>query len=393
MPFPFVKFAAFLSHRKQFIQIEDTELYKRARVQLHWKGIVLRDEVEGALIKTKDQQIARQGDLLVAEIDAKVGGVGIVPPELDGAIVSSHYFLFEIDESKCIRPWLEWFVRSGGLADQVAARGSTNYAAIRPHHVSDFELPLPTTDEQCRIVSRIDELSAKTEEAKELRRLAVSETRALRTALVSHVVGPDQAKGQLGDVLLNKPRNGWSARCNNVETGVSVLSLGAVTGFEYRATESKRTTEPTSPDAHYWLKEGDLLITRSNAPELVGHAAIYDGSPAPCIYPDLMMRLAVNEDLADSRFVHRWLMSRTAREYIQKKAKGTSPTMKKISQGIVMSIPFPTSLDVSEQRRVVDYLDYLQAKIGALKKLQSETAAELDALMPSILSKAFRGEL
>src|SRR5258708_37009617 len=229
MPFPFVKFAAFLSHRKQFIQIEDTELYKRARVQLHWKGIVLRDEVEGALIKTKDQQIARQGDLLVAEIDAKVGGVGIVPPELDGATVSSHYFLFEIDESKCIRPWLEWFVRSGGLADQVAARGSTNYAAIRPHHVSDFELPLPTTDEQCRIVSRIDELSAKTEEAKELRRLAVSETRALRTALVSHVVGPDQAKGQLGDVLLNKPRNGWSARCNNVETGVSVLSLGAVT--------------------------------------------------------------------------------------------------------------------------------------------------------------------
>ncbi len=35
----------------------------------------------------------------------------------------------------------------------------------------------------------------------------------------------------------------------------------------------------------------------------------------------------------------------------------------------------------------------LQAEVEALKNLQSETAAELDALMPSILDKAFRGEL
>jgi hypothetical protein len=31
--------------------------------------------------------------------------------------------------------------------------------------------------------------------------------------------------------------------------------------------------------------------------------------------------------------------------------------------------------------------------MDALKKLQAETAAELGALMPSILDKAFRGEL
>jgi hypothetical protein len=31
--------------------------------------------------------------------------------------------------------------------------------------------------------------------------------------------------------------------------------------------------------------------------------------------------------------------------------------------------------------------------VDALKKLQAETAAELDALLPSILDRAFRGEL
>ena len=48
------------------------------------QGIVLRDEVTGALIKTKSQQVCRAGEFLVAEIDAKVGGFGIVPEALDG---------------------------------------------------------------------------------------------------------------------------------------------------------------------------------------------------------------------------------------------------------------------------------------------------------------------
>ena len=37
--------------------------------------------------------------------------------------------------------------------------------------------------------------------------------------------------------------------------------------------------------------------------------------------------------------------------------------------------------------------DALLAKIDSLKQLQAETIAQLDALLPSILDKAFRGEL
>ena len=46
-----------------------------------------------------------------------------------------------------------------------------------------------------------------------------------------------------------------------------------------------------------------------------------------------------------------------------------------------------------EQRRIVAYLDDLQAKVDCLKALQAQTHAELDALLPSILDKAFNGEL
>jgi type I restriction enzyme S subunit len=199
--------------------------------------------------------------------------------------------------------------------------------------------------------------------------------------------------GRLSDVLLSDPRNGWSVRCDNDEAGTPVLTLSAVTGFRYRETEFKRTIAPTSPDAHYWLHDGDLLITRSNTPDLVGHAAIYSGKPAPCIYPDLVMKLVVDETAADKHFVHWWLRGTTARDYIRVNAKGTSPTMKKVSQGIVKAIPFPSGLGLAKERSVVERLDALQAKVDELKRLQAETQAELDALMPSILDRAFKGEL
>ena len=48
---------------------------------------------------------------------------------------------------------------------------------------------------------------------------------------------------------------------------------------------------------------------------------------------------------------------------------------------------------ISEQRRILAELDALQAEVDALNRLQAETAAELDALLPSILDKAFKGEL
>jgi hypothetical protein len=53
-----------------------------------------------------------------------------------------------------------------------------------------------------------------------------------------------------------------------------------------------------------------------------------------------------------------------------------------------------------EQRHIVAYLDGLypdghlrQAKVNALRELQSASGEELSALMPSVLDRAFRGGL
>lgn len=244
-----------------------------------------------------------------------------------------------------------------------------------------------------QLAAKLDELAYKTVEARSLQDQAGVESANLLKTALRRIATKVHATGQLGQVLTGKPRNGWSAKCDNADNGIPVLSLGAVTGFRYRATEFKKTSLHADKEGHFWLKPGDLLITRSNTPELVGHAAIYSGSPSPCIYPDLIMRLPLNLKQVDPTFVWYWLQSPPARDFIFEKAKGTSSTMKKISQGVVMAIPFPTHLDLPEQLRIVAELNRLQVQTDSLKVLQFETGTEIRALLPSIVSRTFTGQL
>ncbi|RYG17777.1 MAG: hypothetical protein EOO07_10360, partial [Chitinophagaceae bacterium] len=146
-----MKLGEVIKQRKGFITINDDKEYKLCRVQVHRKGVVLRGIVKGKDIKTKKQQVCKAGDFLVAEMDAKVGGYGFVPEELDGAIVSSHYFLFELDESKIRQAYLEIISKLLILQDQIKAVGSTNYAAIRPVNVLNWEIPYTNIENQVKI--------------------------------------------------------------------------------------------------------------------------------------------------------------------------------------------------------------------------------------------------
>jgi type I restriction enzyme, S subunit len=391
MQMPTAKFAEFLKHRKEFIKIDDTEAYKRARVQLHWKGIVVRDEIEGAVIKTKEQQVAHMGELLVAEIDAKVGGIGIVPPDVDGAVVSSHYFLFDIDEAKCSPVWLDWFIRSGGLEDQITARGSTNYAAIRPQHVLEFELPLPPLTEQRRIVSRVEELAVKIEEVKELRKCASEEVAAMETSFtelcferLSRNGVPSYAFEEVSDRITVGHVS--SMRYAYRETGVPFLRSQNVRknrfdpkGLCFIAREFHEANPKSS------LKPGDVVIVRTG---FVGVACVIPTNLKEANCADLV--IVRPGPKLDSEYAARFLNSASGKNRATSASVGSAQKHYNVGAMRRTKIPLPP---LEEQRRIVAHLDNLQSSVDATKKLQSETAAELDALMPSILSKAFRGEL
>jgi type I restriction enzyme, S subunit len=397
IPWPHTSFSEFLKPNTRPYALGPNEDANLVGMRWYGEGPFHRELKSAMKIAKKSHFVIRTGDIIYNKLFAWKGSFGVVPPALDGMFVSDKFPTYELDRSKVDENWLRWFFRWPPLWEQarIMSKGSAalSMLTLNPPKFLHLKMPLPHIDEQRELAARLDGLAAKTEEARDLQDQALTESANLLKTALRRVATNVNAIGQLGQVLTGKPRNGWSAKCDNAEGGIPVLSLGAVTGFRYRATEFKKTSLHADKDGHFWLKQGDLLITRSNTPELVGHAAIYSGSPSPCIYPDLMMRLPLDLERVDPKFVWYWLQSPPARDFVFAKAKGTSSTMKKISQGIVMAIPFPEHLGLPEQRRIVAELDRLQTEVDSLRVFQVETGMELRALMPSIVSTTFTGQL
>lgn len=386
-----------LKYRKEFIQISDLENYKRCRVQCHVQGIVLRDVVQGTQIRTKNQQVCKQGDFLVAEIDAKLGGFGIVPEDLEGAIVSSHYYLYEIDEEVLDKSFFGFFIKTPYFRDQVSAQGSTNYAAIRYYDVLGYTMPLPPIAEQRRIIARIEELAAKIEEARGLREGAIKVTDAFYQQTCWNMLdNPAWKVETLNKVLLESPRNGLSPQAKVTRNGRRMLRINAVSSSPTRYVDVTAYNLVSVADdiAHpFTLQKDDVFIVRYNGDinRLAKPAIFKPEEESDIIYPDKLMRLRADQNQILPDFLVYALSSRQVRSQIEELGKTTAGQIG-ISGKNVKSFKIPVP-PISEQPRIVSYLDDLKANIDAVKGVREDALKEFDALLPAILDKAFKGEL
>lgn len=87
----------FLHRIKRPVDLDSASRYKLVTIKLYHKGVVLREEKFGADIKS-NVYLVKEGDFILSGIDARNGAFGIVPPELDGAVVTNDFWYFEIDE-------------------------------------------------------------------------------------------------------------------------------------------------------------------------------------------------------------------------------------------------------------------------------------------------------
>jgi type I restriction enzyme S subunit len=373
----------FLRLRKEFFRIDDAAEYQLLTVQLHARGIKERRRLLGAQIKTKRQQRVKAGDLLVAEIDAKVGGFGIVPTTLEGAIVSSHYFLYEIDTHQVDLKYLEYYLKSGYPERDVGqfVKGALNYAAIRPRHFPQIEIPLPPLAEQQRIVARIDALAARIAEAQKLQAEAVEEAEGFYASERFKVFQKTSENGaevkrldEIAIVTMGQSPKGNTY--NNDGNGVPLLN-GPTEFGQHHPTEKQWTTAPTK-----LCKAGDILLC---VRATIGRMNWADKEY--CIGRGLAA-LTVNEGVCLPHYVYKFVEIQT--KAMLEVAVGT--TFPNLSGDKLKSLKIPVP-PLNEQRRIVAYLDRVQARVDALKQLQAQTQKELDALLPSVLDKAFRGEL
>src|SRR5213593_1483069 len=168
---PLVPLGEVLTHYQEYIEEPGPKLYLKLSVKLYGKGVVLDAPADGSSLKMKRHQIAKSGQVILSEIWGKKGAIGFVPPEGDGALCTSHFFLFDLHRDKVEPEYLQAIFTANYLQDQLdaKAKGTTGYAAVRPRNLLAAQIPLPPLSEQRRIVARIDELAAKIGEARGLR--------------------------------------------------------------------------------------------------------------------------------------------------------------------------------------------------------------------------------
>jgi type I restriction enzyme S subunit len=187
---------------------------------------------------------------------------------------------------------------------------------------------------------------------------------------------------------------GWSPKTedhprNGDEWGV--LKVSAVSWDKFRAWENKQVLPGTEPRLQAQVKRGDFLISRANTAELVARAVIVDEEPIKLMMSDKIVRLRLSAN-CDHRFV--WIVNNYAdfsREHYVRHASGVSPSMKNVSRGVILTLPFPLP-PLTEQHRIVAKVDELMALCdrleASLDAARSTRRHLLDALLAEALDPA-----
>jgi type I restriction enzyme, S subunit len=262
--------------------------------------------------------------------------------------------------------------------------GTAN-VSLKIQDIADVEIPLPSIEEQHRIVARIEELTTKIEEARGLRREAVEEVETLFPSALESLFEGNNAKcwtyGKLarnGLAMVVAGQHIMAGEYNLSGDGFPYLTGPA--DFGARVAEIKRwTLNPKSI-----ALPSDILLTVKGA----GVGKINLAPDVEVAIGRQLMAIRPNTNKLLHEFVYFFLEHKF--KHFQSIATATTVPGFKKTDVEELRIPVP---NLAQQHHIVAYLDSLQAKVDSLKQLQSETTTELDALLPSILDKAFKGEL
>lgn len=153
--YPVVALKDILESVKVKAEIDDTAYYKQLKVRNKGMGVEERAvPVIGRDFKTKDLAFAHAGDLVVSALEADNGGIGIVPMDLDGAVVTRNYLLFNYDKNRVDADYLALVLCSDTIQGQIKLLHKHEYAMSRISisKLMAVVIPLPDLDTQCQMV-------------------------------------------------------------------------------------------------------------------------------------------------------------------------------------------------------------------------------------------------
>lgn len=322
-------------------------------------------------------------------------------------LISPDYVAFRCDTNQLLPEYFNYFRQTSGWSHQIE-NGGQGSVRIRYYYsdIANFTILLPPVDEQCRITEILHDADANIVHIEAQIGAAQAVKRGVMQRLFTYGLADEETPTK--HTRIGEIPAGWEVvqlgqLLHSIEAGRSpqaldrpaeddewgVLRVSAVRPEGLQAHENKAVIDPQHINSAYEIHEGDVLISRANTFELVGLVTFVEDTPPRLMLSDKTLRLVVNRNFSDSRFLSYFLQSEPMRQQIIDNATGTSAGMKNISQDSILRLPVACP-DLGEQREIAAILSAHDATIRSLQ-VEAESLREVKrGLMQKLLSGEVR---
>jgi len=357
----------------------------------HWyaKGLYIKDVRTGSQIQAKHLFRVEQGDFVYNRLFAWKGSFAVATEDNHGCYVSNEFLCFTINKNIAEVDYLFKYFSRALIWDEALSLSSggtpTSRNRLKEEKLLSIKIPLPPLSEQQRILAKIEELAKKIKEAYEFRQQAIEKAEAVLLSASNEAFKKQKGwtEARVSD-FCEHPQYGYTASATMESIGPRLLRITDIQNGQVN-WDTVPFCQCPNPKP-YFLQKNDLLFARTGA--TTGKSFLIRECPE-AVFASYLIRLRVKQ-LVIVEYLYKYFQTPLYWTQIIGEKKGTGqPNVngKKLANILVPIAP------PQEQNRIVTYLDNLQSKVDELKRLQTETQKNLDALMPSILDKAFKGEL
>lgn len=334
---------------------------------------------------SQPSKIAEKDDILLS-VRAPVG-----PTNLSPGKVCIGRGLTAIRPGKEVRlKYLLYFFRYYEAQLQRSGTGTT-FKAITQNVVKNIEVPVPSIEEQERIVSKIEELFSKLDVSVAELQTAKEKLKVYRQAVLKEAFTPGKDWKKLkaldvGEVKLGRQRSPQNVSnlyptkyiraANITEQG---LDLSDVLEMEFTPTEQSK----------YTLQENDIVISEaSGSPTQVGKPALWKCELQTCCFQNTVIRHRVKE--ANPEYVFWYYKYLYISGYFSRIVGGVGINHLGAKNFSNIEIPIPSVLD---QTKIVQRIERVLSVYGNIEQTIDTSLQQAEALRQSILKQAFEGGL
>ncbi len=362
------------------VELKPMDSYKQIRIKINQKGVELREIKKGSEIISR-QFLARSGQFIISKIDARNGAMGIVPFDLNDAIVTSDFLLFDLNLGT-VDPHYFRYITQTSFFDSECKRcseGSTNRVRLKVDKFLNIQVSLPPLSEQQRIVSKIEGVKTKLDRIKVIRAEQEKEINNLLFSKYAEIIKDAQwvPMKEVAPIIRREVK--LNEEQQYPELGIRCFGKGtfhkpALTGVEVGTKKI------------FQIKKGDLVFSNVFAWE--GGIAVAKEEDNDRFGSHRFISCVANKDKAIEDFLCFHFLSQKGLEDINACSPGGAGRNKTLGLDKLMKIKVPVP-KLELQKEFVALLE----KVNTIKQHHTQTNQELTELMPSLLDKAFKGEM